>query len=51
MVNGLPDEFMSHGDIELLLRNAGLDAQSIADNILRFVNSDARLKNAENVHL
>jgi 1-deoxy-D-xylulose-5-phosphate synthase len=51
MVNGLPDEFMSHGDIELLLRNAGLDAQSIADNVLRFVNSDARLKNTENVHL
>lgn len=51
IINGLPDEFMSHGDIELLLRNAGLDAQSIADNILRFVSSDARLKHTENVHL
>jgi 1-deoxy-D-xylulose-5-phosphate synthase len=51
MINGLPDEFMSHGDIELLLRNVGLDAQSIADTILRFVSSDARLKHTENVHL
>lgn len=51
IINGLPDEFMSHGDIELLLQNTGLDAQSIADRILRFVNSDVRLKNTENVHL
>ncbi len=51
IVNGLPDEFMSHGDIEFLLRKAGLDAQSIADNVLHFINSDARLKNEENIHL
>jgi 1-deoxy-D-xylulose-5-phosphate synthase len=51
IVNGLPDEFMSHGDIEVLLRRGGLDAESIADNVLRYVNSDIRLKNTENVHL
>jgi 1-deoxy-D-xylulose-5-phosphate synthase len=51
MIFGFPDEFMSHGEVESLLRSSELDAKSIADQILKYVNSETRIKNIQNIHV
>jgi 1-deoxy-D-xylulose-5-phosphate synthase len=45
MVFGFPDEFISHGEIELLLRDSHLDAESIAEQVLKVIATETRLKN------
>jgi 1-deoxy-D-xylulose-5-phosphate synthase len=51
LIFGFPDEFMSHGEVESLLRSSGLDAKSIADQILKYVHSETRIKNIQNIHV
>ncbi len=46
MVFGFPDEFVNHGNNDLLLRDCGLDAESIAGQVLKAISTEARLKNA-----
>ena len=43
---GIPDEFVPHGDVKLLLRDMGLDEKTMKERILRFLDA----KDGETTH-
>lgn len=45
MVFGFPDEFVNHGNKDMLLRDYGLDADSIARQVLKVIGTETQLKN------
>jgi 1-deoxy-D-xylulose-5-phosphate synthase len=49
IVLGLPDTFVSHGDVSHLLQEAGLDAENIAEKILKCASTCFQEKKIHNI--